>query len=147
MDLFYWRNDAETMAASFNTFPISLETHRKWFEESLADTNRTLYIGEDDGRQKIGVVRFDKLNPQAVEVNINLAPSMRGKSFGADMILEGCEKYTQESGFNGLFLAKIKAGNIASVKTFKKAGFFDLFSYMDPAQGEVLALGRIIQQK
>lgn len=142
-DILAWRNDPATRQASFNSEPISAEAHQVWFQTALSGSERILYIGEDAERNKIGVVRLDLLGPNAAEININLAPARRGRGVGAELLEQVAELFRREEGAV-FFIARIKKGNEASVKTFKKAGFYDLFSYFDKITGtEVLALGKL----
>jgi len=140
-DLYRWRNDEETRKASFNSDPIPYDTHRKWFENSLKDPKRFMYVAEDEAGNKIGVVRLDRKNEQVAEFDINLAPEMRGKGYGALLIEEACRKFSNES-YCSLFLARAKMDNLASIRVFKKDGFFGMFDYVDARWGGVVVLGR-----
>ena len=53
-----WRNAPSIRAVSSHPGEIDYDTHRKWFEASLADPNRRLLIAERDG-VPMGVARFD----------------------------------------------------------------------------------------
>lgn len=140
-DIYKWRNDERTRRASFDSEYIFYEVHRDWLCKSLCNNERCLYIGEK-GKEKIGIVRLDKKNEQTVEFNINLAPQMRGKGYGSKMIELACDKFSKESDFRGIIIARTKDSNVASIKAFKKAGFLDLFDYLDGRAGGVVVLGR-----
>ncbi len=142
-ELFRWRNDSVTRQASFNSRPVTPEEHRAWFQAALAGTARALYIGETESGAPIGVVRFDLAGPRVAEVNINLAPEMRGQGLGSRLLEQSCALAVSERG-PMFFIARIKESNAASVRSFKKAGFNDLFAYPDKQlDEEVLVLGRL----
>lgn len=121
-DIFRWRNDPITRAQSFTNDTITWSEHVQWFERTLQRQDRVLLLGLAEGR-KIGVVRFDMHQPEAAEININLAPENRGQGYGAELIAASCRR---------LFLlfpsvrrvdARIKPDNQASLHAFAKAGF------------------------
>lgn len=116
-DIFVWRNDEKTVESSFNSAIIPYEEHLLWYRKTLEDDDRIIFIGEDPAGEKFGMIRFDKVNTDTYEVSVNLAPEYRGRGLGAELI-------TQASGLvKGRLLAKIKAGNPASVRAFKKSGY------------------------
>lgn len=129
-DILLWRNDLATREASFSLEMISPEAHRAWFEKALKSTDRSLYLAENESGEKIGVVRIDELNPAAAEININLAPAMRGKGYGAKIIQLACSDSKYK-----LVIARTKEKNIASVRVFLRAGFTHLFDYVDKRWG------------
>lgn len=142
-DLLYrWYKDEETRKASFNSEAVSYDSHRDWFARSLADTGRFIYIAEDENKNKIGMVRLDKINEAAAELSINIAPEQRGKGYGKSLIDQACLAYPLAAGAI-LFVAQVKKYNAASVRTFEKAGFRKIIEYANDRLGEILVLGRI----
>jgi len=119
-DLFDWRNDQDTRNASIDDRPINYQDHEKWMKNVINDRNRLLYIAEEKGA-KIGMVRFD-IEGEIAEVSINLAPNMRGKGYGARLLDMAHQKLNAEKK-NLVVSAKVKASNMASIKTFLKAGY------------------------
>jgi UDP-2,4-diacetamido-2,4,6-trideoxy-beta-L-altropyranose hydrolase len=115
-----WRNDEGTRAASFDTSPISFETHERWFHESLRHRDRHVYIVLVDG-QEAGVVRLDVAGARGI-VNIHLAPEWRGRGVGPRTLAA-----LEDVAFGPLHLtrmeAEVKAGNAASLAAFQKVGF------------------------
>ena len=115
-----WRNDEGTRAASFDTSPISFETHERWFHESLRHRDRHVYIVLVDG-QEAGVVRLDVAGARGI-VNIHLAPEWRGRGVGPRTLAA-----LEDVAFGSLHLtrmeAEVKAGNPASLAAFQKVGF------------------------
>jgi RimJ/RimL family protein N-acetyltransferase len=102
---------------------VCFDEHKEWFELSLLNSHRTIYIAEIDFI-KIGVCRFDankKLNTS--EVSINLNPKIRGKNLAYDFLHESIEIYKKTN--NVTLTAAIKNTNVASLKIFKKCGFIE----------------------
>jgi len=119
--LFDWRNDEISRAMFFNESSPSIEEHNIWFEKSLSNVDRTLYIGEL-GDEKIGMCRFDfKQSKLFAEVSINVNPTSRGRGLGKKLLFESIECYLVKNKHN--LLAKVKPNNLASLKIFDSAGF------------------------
>lgn len=99
-----------------------------------------MYIADDKKENKIGLLRFDRLNKIVIGVNINVAPPYRGKGFGRQLIKEGCKKFIRDNG-KFLFIALVKTTNLPSIKVFKKSGFQEILTYSDKKSGcDVLLL-------
>ncbi|MFA6548421.1 MAG: GNAT family N-acetyltransferase [Candidatus Margulisiibacteriota bacterium] len=140
-DILCWRNDDQARKANFNSEITPYAVHHEWFERSLRDQNRRVYIGLDEAGNKIGVVRLDKRNEHTVEFDINIAPAMRGKGYGTQMIEAACQEFNSRSN-RCIFLARVKIDNLASIKAFKKSGFFEIFDYEDANNEGVVALAK-----
>ena len=145
-DVFAWLNDQETIKASFRSDVISYDAHREWFKQSLEKTDRFICVAENKAGEKVGVVRLDKRNEHVAEFDINLAPGMRGQGLGSRLIERACQGCYFGAG-DFLFVARAKKSNQVSVKVFKKAGFFEMFDYVDSRWGEVVALGRFFSNR
>jgi RimJ/RimL family protein N-acetyltransferase len=120
-DLFIWRNDNITRQASFNTAQISFEEHKKWFEETLADPKRNLFIICDKQCNKLGQIRFDKKEDIA-EINITINPNYRNQGAGSLALSKSIIIYNNNFDVKQV-IAKVKKDNTASLKAFQKAGF------------------------
>ena len=116
--LFKWSNDPVTRENSFNSKVISLDEHLAWLKSKLEASDSFIYI-LIHLHDPIAVVRFEK-NTETV-IGINVAPEARGKGYSSACIELACEHYKLQYGDS--ILAYIKTENIASVKSFKKAGF------------------------
>lgn len=131
-DLFRWRNDEATRQASFNTDKISFEEHKKWFEETLADPKRNLFIICDKQCNKLGQIRFDKKEDIA-EINITINPNYRNQGVGS-LALSKSLTICINNIYVKQIIAKVKKDNTASLKAFQKAGFKihkDLTNYIE----------------
>jgi RimJ/RimL family protein N-acetyltransferase len=114
LDVLAWRNDPTTRAMSRTQERVEEAAHLAWFAEAIADSRRTLLIGELDG-QKIGMVRLD--HGEETEISINVNPLFRGRGLGYAFISEAL------AGVRGPVTARIKEENLASVRSFERAGF------------------------
>lgn len=100
---------------------VGLEEHSEWFQNSLANPSRKIFIGEILNK-KIGICRFDQKNSKnCAEISINLNPAMRGKNLGYIFLKNSMLLYQEDKPTN--LLAEIRKDNIASIKIFEKCGF------------------------
>jgi RimJ/RimL family protein N-acetyltransferase len=120
-DLFSWRNDSATRQASFNTAEISFEEHKKWFEETLADPKRNLFIIFDNECNKLGQIRFDKKGDIA-DIDVTINPNYRNQGIGSLALSKSIIIYNNNFDVKQV-IAKVKKDNVASLKAFEKAGF------------------------
>lgn len=111
-----WRNDPTTKENSFNQDKISLETHRLWFNDSLLNPQRNIYILEDNFIP-VGSIRSDNILHNQCLLSWSISPNQRGKGYGNKIL----EIYLQDK--TGKFIAEIKPENIASIKMVQKNGF------------------------
>ena len=126
--LFDWANDEETRKASFSSDPISLETHKNWFENSLKNPDRKMYIC-CHGEKEVGLLRFDLEKgeaPKAV-ISYQIAPGVRHRGYGEQMlkaaetsplIAEGWKESDAKE-----WVAYVKKTNVASLSIFESLGY------------------------
>lgn len=114
-DLFKWRNDPQTRKNSIHTELISWDSHQNWFQLSLQNPNRKIYIASVD-LQKIGMLRMDQ-KTEYTELSWCLDPAFRGKGFGRKMLLDFVSEQKKT------FVARIRSNNIASIKIAESVGF------------------------
>jgi RimJ/RimL family protein N-acetyltransferase len=121
-DIWEWRNDELTKQMSITTDSVSWETHSSWYEKSLVNPNRYLYLGFLNGNEKIGMCRFDvEVNTNIAEVSINLNPKYRSKKLSSLLLSQAIAKFCEER--NTDLAATIRKTNIGSIKCFTKCGF------------------------
>lgn len=121
MKVFYLSNDDLVRENSFKPNKIKLTDHKKWFLDKLKDKNTLILIAE----QKecfVGQIRF-KFEKENV-IGISISPEFREKGLGSQLITEGLKYVKKTKPEIKKITAYIKTDNIASVKTFEKAGFF-----------------------
>ncbi len=123
---FDWANDPDTRQQSFNSSPISLETHTGWFTRKLADPNALLLIFSSETGQVVGQVRFERTPvadmPDEIIIGISVDAKQRGKGLASQLIQKGCAVCRKQWGIVTIH-AYIKPENEASVRAFERAGF------------------------
>ncbi len=131
-DLFAWRNDPVTRAASVSIDPVSWAEHSDWFAASLANRSRWLFIvmaSEDGGADgaapaKIGMCRFDvQPDGASAEVSINLNPDYRGRGLAGEVLRMAIQEFRRGVSPELALTATIRSSNQASVSIFERAGF------------------------
>ncbi|MGK0372684.1 MAG: ribosomal protein S18 acetylase RimI-like enzyme [Glaciecola sp.] len=149
LELWQWRNDSHTRAMSLKSDVVKYDVHCRWFESVLNDPSQHLYIAtiadwnSSQELKKIGMVRFDVLPIQALDVgdtvenaastalvSINLNPECRGKSLSVPLLKKALDIFASTVASSSSALAKVncikavvKPSNTASLKCFKAAGF------------------------
>jgi len=119
--LWEWANNEVTRANSFDSSPISWETHCAWCRGKLEDPRCTFWIVSTPAFGDMGCVRFDDQSGEAV-VSLSLSPQARGKGYGSKIIKQACSRLFADKKVN-MIHALIKPANEASIKVFERAGF------------------------
>lgn len=121
--VFYFelRSDPSARKFHFNTEPIDLATHKAWFSAKLKDSNSRLFVIERE-RKKIGQVRID-LEGAAGEMDIAIVSEERGKGYAREAIEAAVREAFESMPALEKVNAYIKPENVASQKSFVKAGF------------------------
>ena len=114
-DLYNWRNDPVTLRNSFNSDFIEFDEHSQWFEKSLENPNRLIFIALKNN-VKVGQVRFD-IEKDIAEVDVTVDTNYRKKGLGSEIIKKGCEKLFSIYEVKSIF-AKIKPENKVSINAF-----------------------------
>jgi len=124
MDIWSWRNDPVTRSMSRSPDLVAWEDHAKWFESSLANPNRFIYVALMNGRP-VGMVRFDtvSLTEGRFETSINVAPADRRSGIGRKLLTDSIRALTNEISCVKEILAEVKSTNSASNALFKSVGF------------------------
>tara|TARA_Y100000739_G_C20603512_1_gene464218 strand:- start:1379 stop:2254 length:876 start_codon:yes stop_codon:yes gene_type:complete len=119
--IFNWRNNKLSREMFFESMVLTFKEHSNWFNESLSNKKRKLYLGEVNNK-KIGICRFDfNEKESSSEVSINMNPEMRSLGFGKRFLFQCIEDYLSDK--NQELFAKIKSKNKASLKIFDYVGF------------------------
>lgn len=119
---FLWllRNHPDSRKFQFNKEEIPYQEHLKWFNNSLGNKNRKIYIAENN-KKRVGQIRFDREITFAI-VNVEVNPMEKGKGYGSQIISEGSKRYFEEEKVD-IIMAEILEENVASVKVFERAGY------------------------
>ncbi|MDH4473109.1 MAG: GNAT family N-acetyltransferase [Fluviicola sp.] len=122
LELFWhWKNDPEALKQSFDSNPVSLENHTKWFTAKLQQDQSLFLVVENEIGEPVGHVRFETEGSTAT-IGITVDPAFRGMGLGAPMLKEASRYYFESFPDNEIH-AYIKTDNLASYKAFVKAGF------------------------
>jgi RimJ/RimL family protein N-acetyltransferase len=124
-DLFTWRNDPDSRAASLSQDVVSRDGHDRWFASSLESTTRWIYLAVDEeSGSSVGVCRFDLAEQDATaEVSINLNPNWRGRGLSGTVLTGGIAAFRAASALAVPLTATIRSSNAASARIFTAAGF------------------------
>lgn len=121
--LFDWANDPVVRANSFNSAPISLGTHERWFHLRLENPSVSkLYIAETEDNLPIGQVRFELKSDKDWEIHYGLWVGARRMGFGSKIVQLGLDKL-REKNPSARVLGYVKPENIASQSIFENLGF------------------------
>lgn len=122
--IFDWRNDPDIYKHFFNNQPVEWKTHENWFSKMLISQYIKLLIAFNEKNEIIGQIRFDinEVEVSKAEIGIIVAKMFQGQGYGTKIIFSGCH-YVQKNYNINTFVAKIKPENIASIKSFQRAGF------------------------
>lgn len=123
---FDWANDPDTRRQSFNSNPISLETHTAWFARKLTDPNVLLLVFENEAGEAVGQVRFERTPvadlPDEISIGVSVDAKQRGRGLASQLIEQGCAVCREQWGAVAIH-AYIKPDNQASARAFERAGF------------------------
>ena len=122
MPLFTLANDPLVRSASLSSETIKLPTHEQWFKNAMQDPLQLLFTLLDGRAKFLGQLRFDLRQEGQALISISLVPSSRGFSLSEKIIRQGT-RIMERLHPNRTILAQIKTENIASIKSFEKAGF------------------------
>lgn len=121
-NIWEWRNDELTKQMSITTESIGWEAHSDWYEKSLVNPNRYLYIGYINHNEKIGMCRFDlDTKSNIAEVSININPQYRNKKLSSQLLSVAIATFFEQ--YKVDLVATIKKINIGSIQCFTKSGF------------------------
>jgi len=119
--LLEWANDPEVRASSFNPEPITPQNHTRWFKAVLEDPQTLLYIAEAKGKP-VAHIRFNVHSGNAL-ISYLISPAYRGQGLGHIILLKGVEQLQQHRPDALQAEGLVQQHNVASVRSFEKAGF------------------------
>ncbi len=121
-DIWTWRNDPLTRTMSVATEEVGWLEHTAWYEGSLTDRDRYLYIGRVESDEKVGMCRFDvDTSTATTAVSINLNPAMRGRKLSRQLLAAAISAFWNVRRMR--LIAIIKRKNTASMRCFSGCGF------------------------
>jgi L-amino acid N-acyltransferase YncA len=110
-------NDSLVRKNSIHQEMISFETHERWFNTRLADSDTLFYVIEVDDGRLAGQVRLQKEAEEWV-VSISIASEFRGQHLASTFLSEAL-RLSKVSPVRAL----IKSDNIPSLMLFEHNGF------------------------
>lgn len=120
--LWAWVNEEEVRKNSYSSEPIPFGDHRKWFEGSLKNPNRLIFIASDFNGLPFGQIRFDVCGTEA-EIGFSIDKKYRGLGLALHIICKGALELIKRRTNLCALHAFIKKENKASSASFAKAGF------------------------
>ena len=115
-------NLPEVRAASFSTSLIPFKTHAEWFRKKLADDNTLFLVLINSYNVLAGQIRFELKNSEWL-VSVSLKKDFCGKGLGSAMIKNASNAlFSLREDVNEIS-AYIKKDNLASINSFKNAGY------------------------
>lgn len=117
--LFSWQKDPNSRRYCRNPHPPTWEEHKRWFEVSMENPLRKIFVVEDDGTP-VGVVRLDicKDKPEEAEVSILISPGWKKRKYGKRALIALRRR------FNAYALwAEVLPANKVSQKLFASVGY------------------------
>ncbi len=122
LDLYFdWANDIDTRNNSFKSQLIDYQSHTNWFLNKIIDRNALLLVFENEKPIPVGQVRIEKKSNENI-IGISIDKNFRGLGLSVPMLNIASQKFFQDFHEKEIH-AYIKKKNIASLNSFKKAGF------------------------
>jgi RimJ/RimL family protein N-acetyltransferase len=120
-----WVNEEGVRKNSYNSEPVPFENHKKWFEGSLKNEKRLIFVISDFEGVPLGQVRFDIQGTEA-EIDLSIDKNYRGFGLASHIICKGALELIRKRTNLLVLNAFIKKANSASSAAFRKAGFAEL---------------------
>jgi RimJ/RimL family protein N-acetyltransferase len=118
---FEWTNDPATRSNSFNTQEVDYQGHTNWFSRKIDDKKALLLVFENEKNIPVGQIRIEQKTDENI-VGISIDKNFRGLGLAVPMLTSACEAFFTEFQAKNIH-AYIKKTNLASLNSFKKAGF------------------------
>jgi len=121
LGIFSLTNESSVRRASFQQKVISLDDHKKWFEEKVSDSSCLFFVVEFE-KKIIGQLRLD-IESHTALISISVAQKFNGMGVGG-LLMGYAVNYIRSHQIQiSRIIARIKTDNIASRNFFEKSGF------------------------
>jgi UDP-2,4-diacetamido-2,4,6-trideoxy-beta-L-altropyranose hydrolase len=120
--VFLWSNDPDVRHSSFETEPISFETHARWFHTKLRDPDCIFLIILSESGTPVGQIRLQREGGRTAVISISIDRRFRKNGYGTQALRQASERLLQESGINAV-VGYVRRENAGSLAMFSKAGF------------------------
>ncbi len=119
--VFKTRNSSSSVKNSLSSNPISWEQHSLWFENAIKNKNIIFYIFSVENSAEKDLVGYFRVD-ESSKVSVALDENYIGEGLGSKVIEMGSVEAVKNKSSSHL-LAEIKKTNMASIKSFEKAGY------------------------
>ncbi len=119
--IFKWANDKVVRENSFSTETISMDNHRKWFNNVLLREYIRLFVMVVNGTP-VGQVRIT-IEGNVAELGYSIADEYRGKGYGRKIIELMIDKIHKGFPDIDIIIGRVKKENIPSQRVFQGLGF------------------------
>ncbi len=118
-----WRlaNNPTVRLNSYNSEPIPLDEHLNWYYGRLDSPGSRIWVLEVGGAI-CALVRYDRLDPDEIEVHFMVAEAFRGKGLGTKALEMTWRRACEELGASRV-RGRVLIHNAPSARAFLKAGF------------------------
>lgn len=113
-------NDKDVRENSINSNLIEWESHVKWLENKLKDTNYKILLFFCENHF-VGQIKYE-IDGKVAVISISLVSEFRGLGLTKEMFSLSFEFLFNTSDVVTIY-ALIKSNNLSSIKSFKKVGF------------------------
>ena len=122
-----WANDPEVRRQSFNTDPIPLDQHQRWFRNRLPSPDALLRVFVDGEGLPLGQIRFERsaTEPLRAVIGFSLDPVARGYGLAFELLELGFAELTRYWGDAVEAYGEVRPANAASASAFLRAGFVE----------------------
>lgn len=120
-----WRNDPRTTRYWINKRVFPIDEHLNWFEKNLNNPYEIMLFPILNS-QRIGLIRLSKNKDGDItyaEVGIYLDPNLHGRGHGLKILLSLPDWVKKNEPEIEVLIARVGKNNLASNKTFSRAGF------------------------
>ena len=121
----WWASDPQVRRQSFNSDPILMAQHCRWFTGRLDSPLALLRVLEDGDGLPLGQIRFErpaKDSPLAV-IGFSLDRLARGRGLASHLLQLGLQELEHCWGYSYEAYGEVRADNPASCRAFMRAGF------------------------
>ncbi len=127
--LYRWANDEDVRKNSFSTKRISYEEHCEWFAKVMQNEYCKQWILQA-GEEPVGQIRIT-IEGENAEIGYSICAEHRGVGYGK-LLLELARRRVQMDLPNvKKLIARVKPGNIASLKAFESCGYKTIFEQLE----------------
>jgi UDP-2,4-diacetamido-2,4,6-trideoxy-beta-L-altropyranose hydrolase len=121
----WWASDPQVRGQSFNSDPIPLAQHRRWFLGRLNSPLALLRVLEDGDGLPLGQIRFERATANAARavIGFSLDRLARGRGLAPQLLQLGLDELSSNWGDSCEAYGEVRVDNPASCRAFVRAGF------------------------